>query len=399
MRGVAPRHALWVLYADTLTMAVGFYMLVPLLAYHFLENLGLAVAVVGMLAAIRGAAQNGTQPIAGWIADRIGYRTAISGGVLIRASGFAVLGLTESLPILVAGSILAGLGGALFHPASYAAYAAFSAGRDQTRVYATRELYSNVGFVLGPMIGGLLAGLEFRWVALGSATLFLVAFVITVVGLPPVSLAHGKERAKIGAALRDRRFVPMLAMVGTVWMLSGQLYLVVPVRAAAVLDGSFGVGLVYTSAAVFMVATMLPLTGFASRHLPPGRVIALGGLSLGAGIAVMGLWDSVVGLVAGALVFTVGQMLTQPTVNSLISQFAEPHSIATYFGAAGLARAIGGIVGNLAGGALYTIAGGGGALSTAVWFVFVGVGLAVATLLWTRGPGGAPPSAATSGTQ
>ncbi|GIJ00583.1 multidrug resistance protein MdtH [Sediminihabitans luteus] len=374
------------LYADTLTMAVGFYMLVPLLAYHFLQDLGLTVAVVGALAALRSAAQNGVMPLSGWVADRIGYRRAIAGGVLVRAAGFAVLGSGVSVPWLVLGSVLAGLGGALFHPASYAAYTALAAGHDSVRVYSTRELFSNLGFVVGPMVGGLLAGVDFRWVAFGSAALFVGAFVVTVVGLPGDLAPPGVERARLGAALRDRTFVRFCARAAMLWFLVSQLYLVVPVRAAAVLPGSVGVGLVYTAAAVFMVVVMLPLTGFASRHLEPHRILALGGLALGAGVATMGLWDSVAGLLVGVLVFTVGQMLSQPVMNAVVSDLADGGAVASYFGALGLAQALGGIVGSTVGGLLYTAAASPGPAGTWPWVVFLVAGIVVAVAFLRFGP-------------
>ncbi len=147
--------ALKVLYGDTFTMAVGFYMLVPLLAYHFLQDLTLTIAIVAVLTAVRTAAQNGLMPIAGWVADRIHFRRAILIGVLIRALGFALLGTVESVPLLAIASVLTGLGGALFHPASYAAYAALTTGTDRVKVYSTREVVSNVGFVVGPDRGWL----------------------------------------------------------------------------------------------------------------------------------------------------------------------------------------------------------------------------------------------------
>ncbi|WP_029253967.1 MFS transporter [Paraoerskovia marina] len=388
-----PRErALWVLYADTLTMAVGFYMLVPLLAYHFLQDLGLTVAVVGALTALRSAAQNGMMPFSGWAADRIGYRRAIAGGVLVRALGFVVLGSGGSVPVLVVGSVLAGLGGALFHPASYAAYAALAGEDDRVRVYATRELISNVGFILGPMVGGLLAGLDFRWVAYGSAGLFATAFVLTVLGLPAALTGPATEPTRFGAALKDRRFVRYCVLASGLWLLVSQLYLVVPVRAADVLPGPAGVGLVYTAAAVFMVLVMLPLTGFASRHLPPRAILATGALALGTGVAVMGLWGNLAGLLAGIGVFTIGQMLSQPVMNAVVSDFAGTTSVASYFGVLGLAQAVGGILGNLAGGFLYTVAQGDGPAANLVWFFFLGWGLLMAVLFLRFGPRSAAPA-------
>ncbi len=211
-RARTPR-ALWVLYTDTFTMAVGFYMLVPLLAVHFLDGLGLTIALVGLLSAIRSASQNGMMPIAGWIADRVDYRRAISIGVLIRALGFALLGTAQSTPALVAASILTGLGGALFHPASYAAYAALAQGQNRVRVYATREMVSNLGFVVGPVVGGLLAGLNFSYVSWSSAGLFVLAFLVTVIGLPGGLSGPRQDHVRMRSRLR-RPGVPAVLRAG-----------------------------------------------------------------------------------------------------------------------------------------------------------------------------------------
>lgn len=367
-------------------MAVGFYMLIPLLAFHLLENLSLTIAFVGVLTAVRSAAQNGLMPLSGWVADRIDYKKAIAVGVLVRAGGFAMLGTVESVPLLVVASILSGLGGALFHPASYAAYTALAEGRDSVRVYSTREMVSNLGFIIGPMIGGLLAGLDFRWVSMGAALLFLVAFIFTVVGLPAGLSAQNPSASGIRAVLSNRGFLRYCALSSALWLLISQLYLIVPIRAGDVLPGPVGVGLVYTAAALLMAATMLPVTGFASRHLSSRAILGAGALSLGAGISVMGLWGTTAGLLAGVGLFTVGQILSQPVMNAVVADYARGGSIASHFGVFGLAQVVGSVLGNLLGGLLYTIAGEAGPFALVPWFVFFGWGSLVAIAFWTRGP-------------
>lgn len=378
--------ALWVLYMDTFTMAVGFYMLIPLLALHFLENLSLTIAFVGAVAAIRSASQNGLMPLAGWVADRIDYKTAIAIGVLIRAAGFAMLGTVESTFLLVVASVLTGMGGALFHPASYAAYSALAQGRDSLRIYSTRELVSNLGFIVGPMTGGLLAGFNFQWVALGSAFLFLVAFFVTVLGLPSGLSAQREPPMGIRAVLSGKGFIRYCALGAGLWFLISQLYLVVPVRAGDVLPGPQGVGVVYTASAVLTVAVMLPLTGYASRHLAPRHILGISSASLGAGIAVMGLWGTLTGLLVGVGIFTLGQVLSQPVMNAVTADFAQAGSIASHFGVFGLAQALGSVVGGLAGGALYALADGSGLLQQIPWFVFLLWGLGVGVAFWAFGP-------------
>ena len=159
--GRPSRAALWVLYADTFTMAVGFYMLVPLLAFHLLDSVGLSIALIGVLTADR-AAQNGLMPIAGWIADRIDYRRAISSECSSGPPASRCSAPREARPHRGIGpgrprwrplppGQLCGVRGAR--------------GRAGSRIYATREVVSNVGFVVGPLVGGVLAGLDFAFVS------------------------------------------------------------------------------------------------------------------------------------------------------------------------------------------------------------------------------------------
>ncbi len=366
-------------------MAVGFYMLVPLLAVHFLDSLGLTIVLVGLLSAIRSTAQNGLMPIAGWIADRVDYRRAIGVGVLIRAVGFAMLGTAQSTIGLVAASVLTGLGGALFHPASYAAYAALSEGQDRVRVYATREMVSNLGFIVGPVVGGLLAGVNFSYVSWTSAALFLLAFAVTMVGLPGGLSGPRGEKVRMRTVFADRAFLRYCALAASLWLLVSQLYLVVPVRARDVLPNAAGIGLVYSAAAVLMVVTMLPLSKLTASRMRPGQVLALGALSLASGIAVMGLWDTVGGLFVGVGLFTIGQILAQPTMNAVASTYASEGSVASYFGVQGLAFAIGGVIGNTLGGFLYTLAAGSGPIVLLPWFFFLAWGVLLAALFWRPG--------------
>ena len=265
-----------VLLADTFTMALGFYMLVPL-ALHLLEDLALTVVVVGVLAAIRSGSQQGLMPWSGTLADRFGHRRAIGTGVLVRASGFALFGFAESVPALVVASVLAGLGGSLFHPARYAMYARLAHDGNRVRMNSLREMLSNLGFVAGPLLGGLLWGFGFSWVCLASAGLFATVFVITMIGLPrdPVGAERAAGRGSLRQALRDRGFLRFCLAVAGAWVLFGP-HPWSPSGAAEVLPSTIGLGTVYSAAAIVMVVTMLPLTRAADRWLRPEVAIALG---------------------------------------------------------------------------------------------------------------------------
>ena len=197
--GTAPRGALTALYGYTFVMATGFYVLVPLLAVHLADGLGFGLALVGLLAGIRAGAQQGLQLPAGILADRWGVRRTIVAGVLVRAAGFGALALATTPLTVGAAGVAVGLGGALFHPASYAAYARLGGARPD--VFARREALSNAGFVVGPLLGGLLVATGFDVVCAVAAGLFLAAAPLTWWGLgraaEPVAAPEGPVAAGV----------------------------------------------------------------------------------------------------------------------------------------------------------------------------------------------------------
>lgn len=360
------------MFADTFVMAVGFYLLIPLFAYHLLENVALSATVVGVIAAVRSFSQQGMMIWSGALADRVGYRNAICAGVLFRAAGFGLFGIADSVPMFLAGSVLAGFGGSLFHPASYATYAVLTATRDRVTIYSIRELLSNGGFIVGPVVGGLLLTYDFRWVCFVSAGLFAATAVLTWFGLPPLRRDERVSRSFVAAVrevARNRTFLRFTWVTGGAWMLVSQLYLAVPVRAGELQVEATELGRIYAVGAVVMVVTLVPLSRIASRRLHSFHVMAVGTLLLGTGLLAIGFAPAIAALYVGVVIFTLGQVLAQPMMNTLVSRFADPERMASFFGVNGLALAAGGVVGNIGGGVLYELARTPG-YAALPWLVF-----------------------------
>ncbi|MFE5307010.1 MFS transporter [Isoptericola sp. NPDC056605] len=384
-----PRGAMLALYGNTFVMATGFYVLVPLLAVHLADGLGFGLALVGLLAGIRAGAQQGLQLPAGILADRWGVRRTIVAGVLVRAAGFGALALATTPLAVGAAGVAVGLGGALFHPASYAAYARLGGARPD--VFARREALSNAGFVVGPLLGGLLVATGFDVVCWVAAGLFLAAAPLTWFGLgraaepdaapagtgePGVPADAAPAPATGGMRREARRALVALCLLNAAaWAVFTQLQLVVPLRLDAVLGSSVGVGAVYAAAAVLVLVLTVPVTRWLQARLRLPLVLALGVATMGTGIAVLGGGPGVASLVAGMVVFTLGQMVFQPAMSAVVAAGAPSASVATRFGVNGLALAVGGVVGSSVVGALLAgpLAHGGWA-----WAGFALAGAAVA---------------------
>src|SRR3712207_3301214 len=77
---------------NVLVNNVGFYMLVPFLAGYMANGLGLALWIVGLVLGIRVLTQEGMSLIGGSIGDRLGYKSAIVAGSVLRTVAFALFG-------------------------------------------------------------------------------------------------------------------------------------------------------------------------------------------------------------------------------------------------------------------------------------------------------------------
>ncbi|NBE52826.1 MFS transporter [Streptomyces boluensis] len=355
--------AIRLLLVNQLGVNTGFYLLIPYLALHLGDDLGLSAAVVGIVLGVRNLSQQGLFLIGGSAADRLGARGVIIAGCALRTVGFGLFALGDGLPVLLAASVLSGLAGALFNPA-VRAYLALEAGERKAEAFALFNVFATAGALLGPLLGSALLLVDFRTSALTAAGIFAVLTVAQAVVLPARTVASSGNSvlADWREVVGNRRFLAFaLAMVG-LFAMENQLYLLLPdgARRATGWDGAAGI--------VFLVGTLtslllqLRLTRALNHRGSRARWIAVGlalmGLSFVPPMAVAGyggapdsLADAALRalpVLAGALLLYVGVMIAQPFVMELIPDFGRPELTGTYFGlfyvVSGIAAALGNAV-------------------------------------------------------
>jgi MFS family permease len=338
--------AVRLLLVNQLGVNTGFYLLIPYLATHLTENLGLSAAVVGIVLGVRNLSQQGLFIIGGSASDRLGARGVIIAGCALRTLGFALFALGDGLAVLFAASVLSGVAGALFNPA-VRAYLAQEAGERKAEAFALFNVFATTGALIGPLLGSVLLLVDFRTSALTAAGIFAVLTVAQALVLP----ARKAEPSGSGVlgdwreVLGNRAFLAFaLAMVG-MFTLENQLYLLLPdgAREATGWDGAAGI--------IFLVGTVANLT-LQLRITRSLKARGSRGCWIAIGLTVMGLaflppafLPGVVPVLAGALLLYVGVMVAQPFVMELIPGFGRPELTGTYFGifyvVSGIAAALG----------------------------------------------------------
>ncbi|MCF1595318.1 MFS transporter [Streptomyces muensis] len=340
--------AVQLLLVNQLGVNTGFYLLIPYLATHLGENLGMSAAVVGIVLGVRNLSQQGLFIIGGSASDRLGARGVIIAGCALRTVGFGLFALGDGLPVLLAASVLSGLAGALFNPA-VRAYLAQESGERKAEAFALFNVFATTGALIGPLLGSALLLVDFRTSALTAAGIFAVLTVAQALVLPARKVEPSGNSGVLGdwrEVLGNRAFLAFaLAMVG-MFTLENQLYLLLPdgARQATGWDGA--AGLVFLIGTVANLALQLRITRSLKSRGDRARWIA-------AGLAVMGLafLPPLLGaplVLLSALLLYLGIMIASPFVMELIPRFGRPELTGTYFGifyvVSGIAAAVGNAV-------------------------------------------------------
>jgi DHA1 family multidrug resistance protein-like MFS transporter len=353
------RRGLAVILLATLLMFGGFFMLVPLIAVHYVRDLHLAAAAVGVALGIRQLTQQGLTLFGGALADRWGAKWLICGGMWVRAVGFAGLAWAHSFAALLALCLLAALGGALFDAPHSTAAAALTTATNRARFFSLMGVIGGLGMTLGPLVGAALLAASWSTVCFAAAGCFVVAGTLTAVLLPPLPVVARMpaDGHRLALPARDRPFVALTVLLGGYWFLWVQLAISLPLAAqrfaplvVATPLGRWQLGggaAVYVVNAGVTIALQYPVLAVAERWLRPRRILLAGVLVMGVGLGLIALSTSMAGLLACVALFSLGAMVVQPVQQSLTVEMADPATVGSYFGFGALALAFGGGLGTI----------------------------------------------------
>jgi MFS family permease len=263
---------------------------------------GLSVAAFSVTALL-------LRPWAGRLGDRRGRRLLmLIGGSVVTVSVLGYVAAT-SVALLVALRLLTGVGEAFFFTGAASAIndLAPESRRGEAVSFFSLALYIGIG--VGPLIGEALiteAGFTVTWLVSAGCALVAAALTLGVPETRPEGLEdEGSARLIHPAALR-----PGLALLTSVWGMSG-FFAFVPLYALAIgLEGSRFVFLLYST----IVVAIRSLGARIPDLIGPVVSSRLALTASTLGLAVVGLWRSPVGLFVGVAIFAVGSALTFPAL-------------------------------------------------------------------------------------
>jgi MFS family permease len=332
-----------------------------------------------MLALYGGGAVVGIA-LGGRLTDALGTRAVMVGSLVGNALALFALAMVDGAAAFAVGLPLLGLVAEAFRPANAAAVAAFAHPARRVRAFTLYRLAINAGFTIGPAVGGRLAGVGYVWLFVVDGVTCLAAALLLVLLLPArpagertddvggeaaagAAGAAGAGGARGRSPWSDRVFVGAFVLILVQGMIFMQMHSTWPLflrnergLAEARIGDLFAVNtLVIVLFEMVLVARI--------QHLRPLPVIGVAGGLVGLGFGLLPFAAGLPAIVGTVLLWTLGEMLGAPMMQTWVADRADERSRGRYLAALALCFSFCSVLAPLGGTALYERVG-----PDAVWY-------------------------------
>ncbi|MDH7489389.1 MAG: MFS transporter [Anaerolineae bacterium] len=370
---------LWVLVVGGFINSLGGALVFPFLTLYLRQRLGISLLQVGLVFTVNAAVSLFAGMLGGFIADRFGRRRVMLVSLLASSVVLLLMGLASTYAQMVALAAAIGLAGPVSQPARDAMIADLTQPAQRPEAYSVLRVATNLGYAIGPAVGGFLASvsylLSFGLAASASLAVFVLTWFLVRETLTEAARAHASNNPSrgFGPVFRDTPFM-LFCVLG---LLTAVAYAQVTTNLPVHMKESLGLGERYfgwvmTTNAAMVVTLQMAITRAIARW-PRLPTLALGAALYGVGLGAIGLMSAFPGLIACAVIYTMGEMVISPTANAFTADQSPADMRGRYMGLLALTWGVAYGIGPALGGAMYDAG-----LKTALWFAAGGLGLLTA---------------------
>lgn len=353
-------HRIWVLFTSRLVDGIGFSIVGPFLALFMYQQLGVPMVVVGIVLLISGIAGAVGSLVGGLMADRYGRLGVMTYSMALRCAMFLALAflVTYWPDIIIVAVVLSfsNFFGGVFDPANNAMVADIVEPARRLEAYGLLRVAWNLGFAIGPMIGGILLLYSYFTTFLISALISLgaaliVAFMLTESYVPkPAS-----ERPRLLKELRNIKVIFLIFcwICLPMFLMAGQFSTTYTVYANERIGiDTVTIGLVFGLNGLMVVLMQMPIARALERR-DKYLAMALGTTLYAIGYLFVAAVSDGMMLALTMVIITIGEMIVVPVSTDLTVSMSSETERGKYLGIFGLIGSFGWFGSTLVGGMLY----------------------------------------------
>ncbi|MDR0291293.1 MAG: MFS transporter [Elusimicrobium sp.] len=337
----------------------GYAISVPFFAIYLNVERGLPASAVGIAAATAMLGTSVASGLAGELSDAFGRKRVMSFSLALR--GINALMMAYAIYIhahymwTIMFYFIGSFFGAFFRPSSNAWIADNIARKNRLEAFGYIRIGLNIGWALGPVLGGLMAGKSFALAFAITGLFFLLTALFLHINIKDTfsrTVARKARFAEMVLELKNKRlaliclFIFMIALVSaqmvTGLSLHGIKYIKLTERQVGLLFSVNGALVVLLQYHLGKIMTYMRIT----------TALVIGCLAYAAGYLLVGAAEGFALAAFGVAWFSIGEMAVSPGSNTLISNIAPERERGRYLGLQELCRNAGTAAGMIAAGVM-----------------------------------------------
>lgn len=339
-------RAAWMLALVMLINRTG-AMVLPFLGIYMAKELGFDLAEIGIVLAFFGLGSMAGSWLGGWLTDRIGNFWVQSLSLLLSVPLFLLIPLFDTVTELSTLIFILSLIAESFRPANSVAVARYAKPENITRAFSLNRMAINLGFSIGPAVGGILATISYDWIFYGNALGVFsaaVVFIIFFYANKPQNSKTEQKKSTVADEVKPRS--PYLDLKFHLFNICCWIYAVCFFQLLSTLPlyyqnghglNESQIGIILAFNGIVVVIFEMFLVHTAERRLTYASSIAMGTLLAMLSFAILPIPGGVWVLFLSMFVLSISEILVLPFTSSVVVKRSHRLNQGAYMGLNSLA--------------------------------------------------------------
>jgi MFS family permease len=356
---------IWTLAAVRGANTMGLSLVLSFMGLYLVTQRGVSGLHYGLIYFTANICQALTSTYAGQLSDRIGRRRLMVSTLLARALVIASLGALvlarASVPVLAAVIIVSASLRGGFEPIASAVVADVATPADRVAAFGLQRMGINLGWAVGPALGGFLASIiDYGDVFFCAVIpLFISAMVMARLEEPPAAATapSAENRISLRAALAEAAARGELMLLLVCALVFSTVHIQLFATMSLYAKSELGlvekqIGLLYTINGVLVILLQVPAVAII-RRLGAERALVTGCVIYSGAFLLIGAAGGAQLLAFAVVVATSGEVVLTPAQESTVAELSDPARLGRAFGLYGTMQMIGVAFAPLVGGIIY----------------------------------------------
>lgn len=318
-------------------------MVVPFLSVYMTQALGFSIKETGYVLSFFGLGAVTGSWLGGWLSDKFGFFRIQAISLFFIVPMYFILPELRTVESLAIGIFFLSVISDTFRPANSVAIAYYAKPENLTKAFSLNRMAINLGFSIGPALGGILASISYYWLFYGNALGSIIAGVVFYIYFNNRKTKFPKENTtsktevstteKAPSPYKDRKIMLFSLLCALYAICFFQLLTTLPLFYKEVHQLSEAeIGIILGYSGIFIVVLEMLLVQIADKRLTISQILIGGTLLCGLSFVMLNLSGSLLMLYLSISVLCVSEILAMPFMSTVIVKNSVESNRGAYMG-------------------------------------------------------------------